>query len=73
MFDKINLALIAGRNRLRRMVREFNSEENGVSNIVATVILILIVVLLAVLFWNNIQTWFSGIWGRITSGSDSIQ
>lgn len=72
MFGFIDVALINMKNKTKRLVNEFVENQSGVSNFVATIILILIVVLLCVIFWNYIQEWFTGIWERITAGSDSI-
>ena len=63
---------IGGKTRMAQFINGLKRDESGVSSIVATVLLILIVVLLAAIFWENISTWFTETWEKITGKAATI-
>lgn len=63
---------ISGKVKMAKFIDGFKKDESGVSSIVATVLLILIVVLLAAIFWENISTWFTETWEKITGKAATI-
>ncbi len=47
-------------------------DERGVEGFVVAIVLILIAVLLCALFWDQLSSWFTDMWDRITGATDSI-
>lgn len=73
MLKTMDNLYIGARIRMAKFAEQFKKDEAGVSSIVATVLLILIVVLLAAIFWENISSWFTTTWEKITGQADTIQ
>lgn len=67
----IGNAIIATGIRIRSFIEDLRKDERGVSAIIATVLILVIVVALVAIFWEQISTWFTTLWAKIT-GNDTV-
>jgi len=54
------------------LVESFKKDERGLSGVVVAVLLILVAVLAIILLWNQLSTWLTELWTRITGSASNI-
>lgn len=72
MFDVLDRGYIRTKIWFSNVKEDFKSDERGVSGIVATILLVLIAILLAAIFWKQIQTVVTNLFGKVTGAAEGV-